>query len=113
MTFEDFGARVDSLLRPYGVQEEAEHGTHASRTWKTPKGESAAIITYDPSDLHYPVKLGFSVLHEGGTWRAVGLGVPQMPLPLGLNDYGAQTAALETLKYFGIDNDLTITESQD
>ena len=113
MTFEEFGARVESLLRSYGIHEEAERETRARRTWKTPKGESAAIITYDPSDLHYPVRLGFSVFHEDRTWKAVGLGVPQMPLPLGLNDYGAQTAALEILKYFGIDNDLTITESEE
>src|ERR1700734_2246199 len=99
MTLEQFTDGIGSLLQRYGVQEIHERNTHERRAWKAPRGEQAAIITSDPSSIFWPAKLGLGVFLEDGTWKAVGLGAPQIPLPLALNDYGAKTAAILILQF--------------
>jgi hypothetical protein len=109
MTFEQFANRVGALLEPYRVEEMPEHNTDERRAWKSPRNDQSAVITSDPN-IHWPAMLGLGVFSEDGTWKAVGFGAPQMPLPLALNDYGVKTAAIKILQFFGIDNDLTAAE---
>jgi len=101
MGFDDFIELMDSLIRPYGAQLLPEEVAPDRRVWKAPKDEMAAIVTYQPEHAEYPVRLDFSVYDEQGT---------QTPLLFKLEDDGARSAAIQTLDYFGIDNDLNVTD---
>ena len=108
MTFKDFVAVVDRLLRPYGVDMMPEQNTEVQCGWRHWEVRKNALLSYDLADIPYPVKLGFGAFDADGVW-ILGLGAPQMPYPLQLDNYGARTAAKEILRYFEIENDLSVT----
>ncbi|HVR46440.1 MAG TPA: hypothetical protein VMT95_07380 [Candidatus Binatia bacterium] len=96
MGFDDFIDLMDSLIRPCGAQL-AEESAPDRGAWKAPSGSAAVILTYEPEDVAYPVRLDFSAGN-------------QAPLLFKLDDYGARSAAIKALAYFGIDNDLNVTD---
>jgi hypothetical protein len=85
-----------------------EQNTEVQCSWRRWEVRKNALLSYDPADLHYPVKLGLGAFDANGVWT-LGLGAPQMPYPLKLDDYGARTAAIEILRYFEIENDLSVS----
>lgn len=96
MGFDDFIDLMDSLIRPYGA-EMAEESAPDKGVWKAPSGSAAVTLTYKPEDVAYPVLLDFSAGN-------------QAPLLFELDNYGARSAAIKALEYFGIDNDLNVTD---
>lgn len=110
MSFDDFIELMDSLILPYGAQMLPEELAPDKRVWKAPSGETAAIVTYQPEDVRYPVRLALRGRHQDGAREAAGGGAPRAPLLFKLDDYGARSAAITTLDYFGIDNDLNVTD---
>ena len=99
MGFDDFIDLMDSLIRPYGA-EMAEERAADKRVWKSPSDAAAAILTYEPEDRNYPVRLRLASPDLE----------PQAPLAFKLDNYGARSAAIKALEYFGIDNDLNVTD---
>lgn len=108
MTFRDFVAVVGRLLRPYDIESMPDQNAETQAGWRRWQVSKNALLSYDPADIHYPVKLGLGAFDAGGVWT-LGLGALQMPYSLMLDDYGAWSAAIEILRYFGIENDLKAT----
>jgi hypothetical protein len=90
---------MDSLIRPYGAQM-AEEIAADRGVWKAPSGAAVVIVTYEPEDIDYPVRLGYGDSQQE----------PQVRLAFKLDSYGARSAAIKALEYFGIDNDLNVTD---
>jgi hypothetical protein len=103
MIFREFIEAVDAKLKPYGVAGMPRQDTAIEQVgWKAP--HRRALLSHNPKDIHYPVRLGFTDVGVEGIVITVSFSA-QMPLPLMLDEYNSRSAAIVILQQLGVDFD--------